>query len=288
MTTKRQSSRKGFHRHAAREPLAFEQQRADQLLRDAVEIPGKISDAFHLFHNFSIGNSLFLMEQMEIRGIAVGPVGTYPFWEAHGRHVISGPGSALWVVVPYDYTRVEVDEVTGEEVAYHGKVFKPKPIEFALSQTAGEDYVPAPVGDWDPDRAVAALNITMVPFAMVDGNCQGYATPSERTVAILPIAEHPEKTLVHEMAHVLLHEDTDDMTRGDKEMEAECVALLVGDALGLAGAAESRGYVQNWYGAGHAIDEKNAQRIMHAASEILTAGWPAKVKETEATAAVAA
>jgi hypothetical protein len=37
---------------------------------------------------------------------------------------------------------------------------------------------------------------------MTDGNCQGYAR--QRTIAVSPLAELPEKTRFHELAHVVL------------------------------------------------------------------------------------
>jgi len=117
---------------------------------------------------------------------------------------------------------------------------------------------------------------------MPDGNCQGYA--HDRVVAVNPVAEHPTKTLVHELAHVILGHtekdvtmvDTDVLSRDVKEMEAEAVALLVGDALELDGAAESRGYIQHWYGKDRRIDDANARRIISAADKVLRAGRPEK------------
>jgi hypothetical protein len=62
-----------------------------------------------------------------------------------------------------------------------------------------------------------------------------------------------------------------------REVEAEAVALLCCEALNLAGADYCRGYIQNWlcpaigYN-GDAIPEKSAQKVFHAADQILKAG----------------
>jgi hypothetical protein len=56
-------------------------------------------------------------------------------------------------------------------------------------------------------------------------------------------------------------------------VEAEAVALLCCESLGLPGAEFSRGYIQSW-GQGQAISERSAQRIFHAADRILKAGYP--------------
>ena len=55
------------------------------------------------------------------------------------------------------------------------------------------------------------------------------------------------------------------------EVEAEAVALLCLESLGMDGAEYCRGYIQNWL-AGATIHERNAQRIFVAADRILKAG----------------
>lgn len=64
--------------------------------------------------------------------------------------------------------------------------------------------------------------------------------------------------------------DTDQTLRTVAEVEAEAVALLCCESLGLPGAEFSRGYIQSW-GQGQAISERSAQRIFHAADQILRA-----------------
>ena len=55
------------------------------------------------------------------------------------------------------------------------------------------------------------------------------------------------------------------------EAEAESVAMLCCESLGLPGAEFSRAYIQNWLD-GSAIPEKSAQKIFSAAHKILKAG----------------
>jgi antirestriction protein ArdC len=98
-------------------------------------------------------------------------------------------------------------------------------------------------------------------------------------VAVSPVNPRPFKTLFHELAHVLLghtataaQADAETMPRSLEEAEAECVALLCCEALGLPGAEECRGYIQHWYGQGHPIPERSAQRVLRVADQILRAG----------------
>jgi hypothetical protein len=143
---------------------------------------------------------------------------------------------------------------------------------------AVRQYVPEPVPGWDATTALSSLNVERVPFTAMDGNVQGYAR--SRTVAINPVAEQPESTLFHELAHIVLghtaegsqNSDSADRTPRDiRELEAECVALLCCASLGLPGAVESRGYIQSWF-KGNEVPERSAQRIFGATDAILKAG----------------
>ena len=80
--------------------------------------------------------------------------------------------------------------------------------------------------------------------------------------------------------------DTEQMTRNLREVEAESVALLCCEALGLEGADYARGYIQHWLyeGIGYdadAIPEKSAQNIFRAADQILRAGRSARERSAE-------
>lgn len=115
-------------------------------------------------------------------------------------------------------------------------------------------------------------------FAALNGNVQGYAKPGG-IVAVSPVAVMPRKTLFHELAHSLLgHLDQNSLTdseatpRNLQEVEAEAVALLCCESLGLPGAEFSRGYIQSWANGAVSIPERSAQKIIHAADQILKAG----------------
>jgi hypothetical protein len=149
---------------------------------------------------------------------------------------------------------------------------------FVLSQTDGEEYQPEPLPQWDADRALAVLRIRRETFDEMNGNVQGYAKPGP-VVAVSPIAEQPHKTLFHELAHVLLGHpeqgsltDSESTPRNLMEVEAEAVALLCCESLGLGGAEFSRAYIQGWAHGATSIPERSAQKIFHAADQILKAG----------------
>jgi antirestriction protein ArdC len=253
-----------------------------ELLRRAVTEPGIISQAFTRFHNYSMGNQLLAWCQCERRGIEPGPIATYPKWKQLGRHVKKNERAlVLCQPVTIKRTKTTDEHSASTERAESAECltrFVYRPHWFVLSQTDGAEYVPEPLPAWDAETALSTLNIERVPFTAMDGNIQGFA--KNRTVAINPVAEQPESTLFHELGHIVLghtaegtlnSDSTDRTPRDIRELEAECVALLCCESLGLPGAELSRGYIQSWL-KGNEVPERSAQRIFHAADQILKAG----------------
>lgn len=269
------------------------------LLRDAVTVPGRILAAYTAFHEYSAGNQLSAYSQCVSRGLPLGPLGTYRQWTERGRQVKRGE-KALWLCVPRtvrarappngtDAVLPGAEGVASDDGAGDGSavsdatgsrvVFSWQPRWFVLSQTEGEEFVLPAVPDWDRDRALRSLGVTVIPFAHLDGNVQGYA--EGRSIAVNPFAALPIKTLFHELGHVLLHQvgcgvgGSVVLERYVREVEAEAVALVCVEALGLPGAEFARGYIQAWLAAGMDIPERSAQRIMAAADRIIRAGTSA-------------
>ncbi|KAA0255523.1 DUF1738 domain-containing protein [Acidobacteria bacterium ACD] len=250
------------------------------LLADAVNRPGLILEAYSRFHGYSLGNQAAAIFQCRIRDLAPGPIATLQRWNELGRRVKAGE-KALVLCMPVS-VRVKEDEAIRRSAPEGGAprmrtVFVWKARWFVLGQTEGEPLTESVgIPSWDEDRALESLSIRRVPFDLVDGNVQGVS--HGRTVAVSPLAALPAKTLLHELAHVLLGHcaergaDRPDLPKSLVEAEAEAVALLCLEALGLPGAEYARGYIQSWYGAGKALPEHSAQRIFKAADMILRAG----------------
>jgi len=93
---------------------------------------------------------------------------------------------------------------------------------------------------------------------------------------------HRVKTLAHELAHALLHADAAD--RALAELEAESVAFIVCDALGLDAGAWTFGYVASWAGGGDeavAAIKAAGMRIQRTADLVLSALDGAGVPRSE-------
>jgi N-terminal domain of anti-restriction factor ArdC len=245
------------------------------LLEQAVNEPGILSSAYRAFHNYSIGNQLLAWAQCIERGIQPGPIATFQRWKELGRYVRRGE-KAITLCRPVTVKRERIaDDGTEETTAATWFVYRPN--WFVLAQTEGQSLPEPETPTWDKDRALAALNVSEVPFDALNGNCLGFAR--ERLIAINPVNPMPHKTRFHELAHVLLgHTSEGTLNDGEltprnlREVEAESVALLCCAALDLPGVEFSRGYIQNWWGSGNPIPERSAQRILKVADQILKAG----------------
>ncbi len=252
-----------------------------QLLNEAVSKPGTLMRAYSLFWNYSLGNQILALIQANQRGITLGPIGSFNRWKDLGRHVKRGE-KAIELCMPVTCKRTVKEEredgTDGEtEITFRRFVFRRN--WFMLSQTDGAEYQLPAIPAWDRARALATLNIEEIPFEILNGNCQGYA--KGRQIAINPVAQMPAKTTFHELAHVELGHtseaihDSESTPRNLKEVEAESVALLCLESIGMDGAEYCRGYIQNWL-SDATIPERSAQRIFAAADKILKAGIEAQ------------
>lgn len=250
------------------------------LLDQAITEPGIVSEAYRRFHRFSIGNQILAAVQLHQRDLPLSPIASFNRWKELGRSVCKGQKAiSLWM--PLTVKRRDKDDSSGDfgDTGEVFTVFKLAPRWFSLEQTEGEDYIePVESPQWDAEAALAALDITLEHFDLMDGNVQGYAV--RRRIAVSPLAEHPHKTRFHEIAHVVLGHtlesdchDAASMPRSLQEVEAEGVAFLLCSILDLPGRDESRGYIQSWLEGGQ-LPEKSAQRIFGVSQKILEAGRP--------------
>ena len=249
-----------------------------QLLEEAVSKPGTLMKAYSLFWNYSLGNQILALIQSNQRGISLGPIASFNRWKELGRHVKRGE-KAIELCMPVTCKRTvkeEREDGTEAETEITFKRFVFRRNWFMLSQTDGAEYQMPTIPTWDRSRALRTLNVQEIAFEMLNGNCQGYA--KGRQIAINPVAQHAAKTTFHELAHIELGHtaetavnDSETLPRNLKEVEAESVALLCLESLGMDGAEYCRGYIQNWLQGG-TIPERSAQKIFATADKILKAG----------------
>ena len=208
-----------------------------ELLREAVERPGRILEAYTAFHNYSFGNALLALEQCIHRNLQPGPLNTYRGWLEKKRQVRKGEkGITLCMPMPVKratQTDDAQDETAEPQTCY---AFRFRAYWFVLAQTEGEEtYVP-PIPGFDIETALRALKITRASFDEMNGNIQGFA--NGREIAVNPLAGLPHKT-THEIAHIVLGHtttgrlvDSEQTAKHIREVEAESVALICCETLG--------------------------------------------------------
>jgi hypothetical protein len=145
---------------------------------------------------------------------------------------------------------------------------------FDISQTDGEPLPEPP--NWKSPEQNALLTKRLMDFAecrgiqvqlkKLTGDIQGVSTGG----IIILSPEAGTKTLVHEIAHELLHhKETRLMLHAERELEAEAVAYVVGKHFGLDGLS-SPNYVA-LHGANAEMIMEHMERIRGIAKEIIQA-----------------
>ncbi|ANE83505.1 hypothetical protein A7U43_28805 (plasmid) [Mycobacterium adipatum] len=237
------------------------------LLEQAMTMPGHLGDTYCRFYQYSLQNQILLWSQ----GVTE-PCAPFSVWKALGRIPVKGGGRAVLHPRPIRKT----DEESGEKVVVAMR-FRLKRSTFPYSNTVGPEVDWPELPEWDAQRALAALDIVQVPYASIDGNCQGYSFA--RNVAVSPVAKYPLKTFFHELGHVMLGHTTDSAegespcSRGVAEFQAEAAAYLLAHNLELSewAPAESRAYIQHWLG-DEQVTEAHIRAVFTAVDKILRAG----------------
>ena len=242
-----------------------------QLLDHALTMPGSVGNEYNRFHNYSMSNLALLYMQ----GIEPQPVATYRKWQELGRQVMKGSKARVIIRPITVKSKDEVDEQGNPKTFTR---FKPVRAIFPMSETTGDELPPFELPEWSEDRALTTLDIKRVPFKDFDGNTAGYSY--QRNVAVSPVAVHPQKTLLHEVAHIVSGHTTPENLkqyqthRGRYEFEAEAPAFLVSKELGIgdeASDSSSRGYLQGWL-RGEKPGEESIKRVFKTSTMILNAG----------------
>lgn len=231
-----------------------------KLIDEVLAQPGKISDCYRMFHDYSFNNQILAMAQ-----VGAQPINTFMGWKALGRSVKKGE-KAIALCMPVTIT-------DKEDKDKKKTIFILKNNWFGLSQTEGDDVTPVEVPGFNEAKVLEVLEIEKVPFERTNGNVQGYATKNK--IAINPVAAHPVKTLFHEIAHVILGHTTEisfeSGTRSIQETEAETVAYILSNVFGQTdNLEESRGYIQGWNNK-EGISEASASKIIRTVEKILKA-----------------
>lgn len=226
------------------------------------------------FHSYSYNNILLIAMQCPGATMVAG----YESWQRLFKRHVSKGEKAIKILAPCPYKKVIMQDVTDpithqplknsngevikEKVQITIPAFRPVSV-FDVSQTEGEPLpematVQELIGEVDGFDTLQEIVESMAPCAIyhrdIEGTAKGYFSPKENEIVIKNgLAQQQEiKTMIHEIAHSLLHnsekmkESKTKISRNDMEVQAESVAFTVCSALGIDTSDYSFGYIAGW------------------------------------------
>ncbi len=208
------------------------------------------------FHNYSANNCILILMQCPNATNVAG----YKSWQTNFKRQVKKGEKAIQILAPSKrkYMKKEIDEDGNEsEVEKEYMSFYPTSV-FDISQTEGED-LPTIChelkGDVDGFKklfdSIKKATTATVSIGQVDGECKGYFSPMKNEIVVKENMEQMQtiKTLIHEVAHSILHckdGEQEKATNNTKEVQAESVAYIVANYLGIDTSDYSFGYVAGW------------------------------------------
>ena len=260
------------------------------------------------FHNYSLNNTLLIAMQKPDATLVAG----YQAWQKqHQRHVKKGE-KGIQIIAPSPYKakkeREVLDPGTGrpkldaqgkpvtEIVEVEYPAFRVATV-FDVSQTEGKELPSLGVSELSGkvdgySQLLTALKETCpvpIGFEQIGSGAKGYYHTTEQRIALQEGMSEMQtvKTLIHEMAHQMLHSHEKEKPRAErltarsKEVEAESVAYTVCQHFGIDTSDYSFGYIAGWSSGKETAELKESLgKIRDAASEMIT-DIEAKLAEME-------
>ena len=225
------------------------------------------------FHNYSFNNTLLIAMQRPDATLVAG----FNAWKNKFNRYVKKGEKGIQIIAPAPIKEVEerekIDKDTGlavlnengepemERVEYVIPRFRLTTV-FDVSQTDGEPIPSLEVNELtasvkDYALLTAAIEqVSPVPmrFDEIEGDAKGYYSDADKEICIqVGMGESQTiKTMIHEVAHAMLHNSDSMKQRGEeknrltKETEAESIAFTVCSALGIDTSDYSFPYVASW------------------------------------------
>ena len=231
-----------------------------------------------LFHNYSANNCLLIALQCPHASYVAG----YTSWRNNFHRQVKKGEKAIRIISPVKYKKKNEEDEEEERIG-----FKSASV-FDISSTVQIDSMePVTIGVEDlqghvenyKDFLDAFQSVSPVPvdFRLFDGDARGYYSDTEKIIVIQDgmTERQSVKTLVHEIAHAMLHtkEQLQDCKkdRKQKELEAESVAYIVCEHFGFYSEDYSFPYIVGWGGTGFQdILKESMTVIQKTADQIIT------------------
>jgi len=225
------------------------------------------------FHRYSLGNLLLIM----VQNPEATQVAGFHTWKTLGRFVKSGEkGIAILAPMVFKGDKHEASDSSPPETDEDRLVRFRVVYVFDISQTDGEplpDFaqVSGEPGEYS-ERLKALVRQMNIELDYSDQLGGAFGVSKGGTILLKPGLDpaHEFTTLVHELAHEILHHGSgrEGTTKRSRELEAEAVAFVVAQSVGLDSGTASSDYIQLYQGDKKLLTER-LDAVRRAAGTIL-------------------
>lgn len=259
--------------------------RADQLKEITERLEQGVKDIFtsemytkylltmSKFHNYSFNNTLLIAMQRPDATLVAG----YNAWKNKFNRYVKKGEKGIQIIAPAPVKereeREKIDKDTGLTVLNESGEPEIEVVErviprfrvttvFDYAQTDGEplptlevNELTARVKDYTLlKEAIEQVSPVPIRFGEIEGNAKGYYSHVDKEICVRADMGESQtiKTMIHEVAHAMLHDSDQMKQRGEekdqltKETEAESIAFTVCSALSIDTSDYSFPYVASW------------------------------------------
>lgn len=232
-----------------------------------------------LFHNYSANNCLLIALQCPHASYVAG----YTSWRNNFHRQVKKGEKAIRIISPVKYKKKNEEDEEEERIG-----FKSASV-FDISSTVQIDSMePVTIGVEDlqghvenyKDFLDAFQSVSPVPvdFRLFDGDARGYYSDTEKIIVVQDgmTERQSVKTLIHEIAHAMLHTKEQlqecKKDRKQKELEAESVAYIVCEHYGFDSEDYSFPYIVGWVGTGFQDILKESMTVIQKTADQIIIG----------------
>ena len=225
------------------------------------------------FHNYSFNNTLLIAMQRPDATLVAG----YNAWKNKFNRYVKKGEKGIQIIAPAPVKereeREKIDKDTGLTVLNENGEPEIEVVErviprfrvttvFDYAQTDGEplptlevNELTARVKDYTLlKEAIEQVSPVPIRFGEIEGSAKGYYSHMDKEICVRTDMGESQtiKTMIHEVAHAMLHDSDQMKQRGEekdqltKETEAESIAFTVCSALGIDTSDYSFPYVASW------------------------------------------
>ena len=231
-----------------------------------------------LFHNYSANNCLLIALQCPHASYVAG----YTSWRNNFHRQVKKGEKAIRIISPIKYKKKNEEDEEEERIGFKSasvfdisstyQIPDMEPVQIGVSDLQGhiENYK-------DFLHAFQSVSPVPVDFRLFDGDARGYYSDTEKIIVVQDgmTERQSVKTLIHEIAHAMLHTKEQlqecKKNRKQKELEAESVAYIVCEHFGFYSEDYSFPYIVGWGGTGFQdILKESMTVIQKTADQIIT------------------